>query len=73
MIFFLDENFPKTVASRSTLAKHEIIDIRESGKPRSDESVLMNRIEFNTKLLLHSYHCWLKLIIIFQMKWILVL
>ena len=37
MIFFLDENFPKTVASRSTLAKHEIIDIRESGKPGLDD------------------------------------
>jgi predicted nuclease of predicted toxin-antitoxin system len=32
MIFFLDENFPKTVAKQSSLSKHKIIDICETDK-----------------------------------------
>jgi predicted nuclease of predicted toxin-antitoxin system len=36
----LDENFPKTVANQSSLAKHEIIDIRETGKTGLDDSAI---------------------------------
>ena len=40
MIFLLDENFPKTVASKSSLEKYEIIDIRETGKSGLDDTTI---------------------------------